>query len=173
MKILSIRDKDVLFLCWIGISILLTIADYYSGPFIQFPITFLIPIALAAWFNGRWPGIALAILLPLLRLYYNTAFWTVPGTMVEAGINCAIRILVFGAFVIVIDRTASLTRRLSEEVHLLEGLLPICSFCKKIRDGNEEWQPLEKYIQERSQALFSHGLCPTCLKEHYGEFSGK
>lgn len=61
---------------------------------------------------------------------------------------------------------ALLTRRLLKRVKSLEGLLPICSICKKIR-VNEKWVPVEQYIGERSDADFSHGLCPDCLREHY------
>ena len=56
------------------------------------------------------------------------------------------------------------------EVRRLSGLLPICSFCKKIRDDKGYWSQLESYISEHSDAQFSHGLCPECLKEHYSDF---
>jgi PAS domain S-box-containing protein len=52
-------------------------------------------------------------------------------------------------------------------VKKLEGILPICSYCKKIRDDQELWQPVEQYIDERSDAIFSHGICPDCLEEHH------
>jgi PAS domain S-box-containing protein len=56
------------------------------------------------------------------------------------------------------------------EVKTLSGFLPICSHCKKIRDDEGYWQLLETYISERSQAQFSHSLCPECLKELYPEY---
>ena len=62
---------------------------------------------------------------------------------------------------------ALLTRQVLNRVRYLEGLLPICSFCKKIRSG-DEWVPVERYIADRSDADFSHGLCPECLRERYG-----
>ena len=49
-------------------------------------------------------------------------------------------------------------------VKRLQRLLPICSYCKKIRDDQGDWQALEKYIQERSDATFTHGVCQTCLE---------
>ena len=49
------------------------------------------------------------------------------------------------------------------EVHTLSGLLPICSSCKKIRDGANQWHSIESYITDRSTAQFSHGLCPDCV----------
>jgi PAS domain S-box-containing protein len=56
-----------------------------------------------------------------------------------------------------------------ERVQLLSGLLPICAACKKIRDGEGNWHQLESYISQHSQAKFSHGMCPACGKEYYGE----
>ena len=55
-------------------------------------------------------------------------------------------------------------------IKVLRGLLPICSFCKKIRDDEGYWEQLESYISEHSEALFSHGICPVCMKEHYPEY---
>jgi transcriptional regulator with GAF, ATPase, and Fis domain len=53
------------------------------------------------------------------------------------------------------------------EVKTLQGLLPICASCKKIRDDKGYWIQIEKYISERSKAQFSHGLCTECAKELY------
>jgi len=58
------------------------------------------------------------------------------------------------------------------KVRTLRGLLPICSSCKKIRDDKGYWNQLESYIQEHSDAAFSHGICPECLKRIYPEFDG-
>jgi hypothetical protein len=60
-------------------------------------------------------------------------------------------------------------REAAEKIKILSGLLPICSYCKKIRDDQGYWQQLEKYISEHSEAVFSHGICPSCRKEHFAE----
>lgn len=63
-----------------------------------------------------------------------------------------------------------LIRELQEalsEVKTLRGFLPICSVCKKIRDDDGYWQKIEKYIQDRSEALFSHSICPDCTRKVY------
>ena len=57
-----------------------------------------------------------------------------------------------------------------QEVKQLSGLLPICANCKKIRDGQGSWQPLEGYISAKSEATFSHGICPECSQELYPEY---
>ena len=50
-------------------------------------------------------------------------------------------------------------------VKQLEGIIPICSYCKKIRDDQQNWHQLEHYISDHSGALFSHGVCPKCAEE--------
>ena len=56
-------------------------------------------------------------------------------------------------------RTLEATLR---QVKQLQGLLPICSYCKRIRNDQRYWQQIEVYIGERSEATFSHGICPEC-----------
>jgi len=63
-------------------------------------------------------------------------------------------------------RVAERILGLREELHILEGLLPICSYCKRIRNDREEWGSLEAYIEKRSHAEFSHGICPDCYTRY-------
>jgi len=53
------------------------------------------------------------------------------------------------------------------QVKRLSGLLPICSYCKQIRDDQGYWNQIESYIRDRSDAEFSHGICPECAKKLY------
>lgn len=64
------------------------------------------------------------------------------------------------------EKNKSLTDYL-EEIKMLRGIVPICSFCKKIRDQEGHWTNLEKYISEHSEAKFSHGICDECKAKHY------
>jgi len=59
------------------------------------------------------------------------------------------------------DRVRKLEVALAE-VSLLNGLLPICSYCKKVRDDQNYWQEVETYVAAHSDVHFSHGICPTC-----------
>jgi hypothetical protein len=52
-------------------------------------------------------------------------------------------------------------------VKTLRGLLPICSGCKKIRDDQGYWSEVDSYIRKHTEAKFSHGLCPDCLRKYY------
>jgi hypothetical protein len=63
----------------------------------------------------------------------------------------------------------STTRNLAQ-VRMLSGLLPICAWCKKIRDDNGYWNQVETYIRERSEADFSHGTCPECVARESGQY---
>jgi hypothetical protein len=56
------------------------------------------------------------------------------------------------------------------ELDRLQGLIPICAYCKKIRKEQGEWQQMEGYIMEHSRALFSHTICPECTEKEFGEF---
>lgn len=60
-------------------------------------------------------------------------------------------------------------REALRNIRTLEGLLPICASCKKIRDESGNWSHLEKYIGDNSNATFTHGLCPECIKKLYPE----
>jgi len=62
------------------------------------------------------------------------------------------------------DRVRELEEALAR-VKQLQGLLPICSYCKKIRDDQNYWQQVEGYISEHSEAVFSHGICPDCFEK--------
>ena len=55
-----------------------------------------------------------------------------------------------------------------KEIKTLRGILPICSSCKKIRDDEGFWNHVENYIRERTDAEFSHGICPECADKIYG-----
>ncbi len=55
-----------------------------------------------------------------------------------------------------------------EKIRRLQGMLPICASCKKIRDDKGYWNQIEAYIEEHSEAEFTHGICPDCVNKLYG-----
>ena len=54
-------------------------------------------------------------------------------------------------------------------VRQLQGLLPICSWCKRIRNDDDYWEQVETYVSQHSEARFTHGICPECYKRMHGE----
>ena len=68
---------------------------------------------------------------------------------------------------------ARTTAELRSRIKTLSGLLPICARCKKIRDDRGYWNHVEQYIQQHTEARFSHGMCPACIRECYPEVADK
>ena len=64
------------------------------------------------------------------------------------------------------ERTHDLQDALTQ-VKQLRGLLPICAWCKAVRDDQDYWHSVEEYISERTDAQFSHGICPNCARDVY------
>lgn len=155
----------------IGLSLIILAFDYVYGPQIRFPILFIIPIWLASWYVSKKFSISLAIILPLIRFGFNL-FREIDITLLESAINAVLRIITF-VLIVYLTHYAIQAQALEKRVQRLEGILPICSFCKRIRGGDNEWVRLEQYITTHSEAQFSHGFCPDCAREHYSEYLTK
>jgi hypothetical protein len=112
-----------------------------------------------------WSLVAWGVYLVLFAFWrVNTLLHLAFGFLVGFQILAA-----FGLVVMVVDRIRIRAEESEKLAKRLEGLLPICSFCKRIRDENDEWRNVETYIEERSQTEFSHGICPECAKKNYAE----
>jgi hypothetical protein len=85
--------------------------------------------------------------------------------LIVGAVTAVVTIVLFGILSIYV---ANLKRAL-KEIKTLEGLLPICSSCHKIRSTDNQWNFLEKYITERTEATFTHSLCPECARRLYPE----
>jgi hypothetical protein len=150
---------------WALLGALMLWLDYLTGPSAAFPVVYALPVCLAAWYSGRLPALALAAAVPLLRLTVLMEQTPLDFTAL------ALATLFRGAMVVFMAlwfaRLADLERDLERRVKILEGLLDICSFCKRIRNETGDWEQFEGFISRRSEAEFSHGLCPSCGALHY------
>jgi tetrahydromethanopterin S-methyltransferase subunit D len=160
---------------WWAILVLISFAtlalDIITGPYIQFPITFVVPVGLAAWHLGRWTGIGFAIVLVAARLGLAVTVDAATIPHPAAVINAVIRLVVLVGLAIAAEQLQH-RRDLAARVRVLEGILPICSFCKKIRRADGDWEQIEAYVSQHSEAHFSHGLCEVCLEKHYPDSPG-
>ncbi len=163
-----LKSRAVLGSIWIALTILVLWVDYLSGPMIQFPVFILLPLTLAAWYNGRILAFLISVVGVAASGLFFPRLWHQEQTPESTAINAAIRLIVFVFILILVDKISRTTRDLKTEVRVLEGLLPVCSFCKKIRDRDETWYPMEKYIADHSRADFTHSVCPDCARKHYG-----
>jgi len=64
-------------------------------------------------------------------------------------------------------RTHIELKKAREEIKTLRGLLPTCAWCRRVRNENGEWESIEKYVHDHTEAEFSHGMCPDCLTEKF------
>ncbi|MBK8478830.1 MAG: hypothetical protein IPL39_21860 [Opitutaceae bacterium] len=142
---------------------LVVVLDFASGPEVQFPIAYVLPVLLAAWSVRKKWAMGLAVGLPLLRLGM-VVHWGSEGLSLWAEVtNLLIRATVLLGLALVTLKY----REMEREVKILRGLLPVCMYCKKIRDERQQWQPIEYYVRDHSEANFSHGMCPECARKHF------
>jgi hypothetical protein len=147
---------------WVVASVLILLVDYMTGPFIQFPILFIVPVAMATAAHGMIAGSIIAVLLPLLRLSFFLK-WDLPSSWLLECIDTSVDITILIGFATLFHQTLVQRRH----IKVLEGILPMCSLCKRIREEGGQWRQLEVYITERSDALFSHTFCEQCARTHY------
>lgn len=125
------------------------------------------PVAPGAWFSGSKWGFVVAIIAPLIRFGFQFV-WVTQATLEEAGLTAAVAVTTFCSFAFLIDLAA----RHRAEIHVLKGVLPTCAWCTSVRDGDGRWHQMETYLSERSDARFSHGICPECAKKNFGGGDG-
>jgi hypothetical protein len=112
---------------------------------------------LAGWSLIAWGLYVVSFAFLRLDSVLNLAFGLMVGFQVLAA---------FGMVGMVIDRMRTRAEESDQRVQSLEGLLPICAYCKKIRDKGGAWHTIESYIEDHSTAEFSHGICPECFRNH-------
>lgn len=152
---------------WLLASISIIPLDYFTGPYLDsMVLLYPTPAAMAAWSGSRrWSLVLAAALPPVRMLIFHYWGWQAPA--MEAVLDTAVIILfsIAIAFIILHLRRQALTLR------VLGGMLPICGFCKRIRNG-EAWESLEGFISDHSEAQFSHTFCAECGAKHYGDYLG-
>jgi hypothetical protein len=124
----------------------------------------------AAGLDDRW-GAEGALALALPPLFYQTRWFHVLAAVLIALALVAVPLLRVRQLRL---RARELDQRVQEavgELKVLSGLLPICAWCKKIRDDRGYWSKIEAYLSARTEAQFTHGICPDCTKKMIAEES--
>jgi hypothetical protein len=163
------NSKVLLALTITGLLGAVTLLDMVTGHETRVSSLFMIPVALASWTAGRRVGIFVSVICAgtLLGVDLGSGhkyshpfipFWNEAGAL---------------SFFIVVASLVTNRRRLEEEqeaslqkaiasVKTLRGLIPVCAWCKKIRDDRGYWNEVEAYVAAHSEADFTHGVCPDC-----------
>ena len=151
---------------WAAAAAFFVAIDYFGAAGTEFPTLYLVPVILAAWYSGAWPAITLATAVSLFHILVLIVGWHGENLTLPI-IMTLVRAVVVSVMALWFARLSEHERQLHRYVVRLEGLLPICSHCKRIKNEAGQWEPFEAFLSERSDADFSHGLCPNCLREHY------
>ncbi len=112
---------------------------------------------------------AYEIYLDVSRYHEDVRQLVLFALAIITAILCAIFLVIF----FLLKKATGIIRSKTHEIKVLSGLLPVCSFCKKIRNENGRWEMMEEYITARSESVFSHSFCPECVARHYPELNLK
>jgi hypothetical protein len=153
---------------------LVILADALTPFELGFSAFYVLPVLLATWGLGMSRGLGFALLAaccwycvdltsgrPVSHGFFR--IWDSFNHLLSYALIAIITGILKAAFLreqqLRMDRDRAL-----RNVHELEGLLPVCAWCKKIRDDDGYWQELEAYLKPRTKASFSHGICPACVQ---------
>jgi hypothetical protein len=122
----------------------------------------LLAVILVAWRWGSWTGLLAAAAITALSTTLMFLVRSDPRVIARDNLGY---LAMAGFIAVCVGVAGNLLRRLrlaNEEIKRLQGLLPICASCKKIRDEEGSWHQLEAFIVNHSEARFTHGYCPEC-----------
>ena len=148
--------------------------DYTMGLKVRFGPAYAIPVLLITWYLGRnwgllsalvstsiWHGMQMIVLQDYSITFYR--YWDLLSGL-----------LAFSAVALAASWSRKLYLRASllneelqlalEKVKTLEGMLPICAWCRKVRDEQGLWEQIEIYVSKHSDTTWTHGICPECAK---------
>jgi hypothetical protein len=154
---------------------LVALADALTPFELGFSAFYVLPVLIATWGLGLSRGLGFALLSACCWYCLDLASGrTVSHEFFRAWdtfnhlLSYALIAVVTGNLKAAFQREQVLREdrdRALQNVRELEGLLPVCAWCKKIRDEEGRWQELEAYLKPRSNTSFSHGICPACAEQ--------
>jgi len=140
---------------YMAISSAILLLDWLTGPFLQFPILFVVPVALSAWFVPTRLTYALAMVLPLGRLAI-AALGDSTTPFVYSAANCLTRIAVITFIAYLVRRVARQTKMLEARI---DAMVTICAWSRTIEYAGE-WVSFEEYLLRKFNIVASHGISP-------------
>lgn len=169
------RSPAVVFLVAVAVLAGVAAVDALTPYELGFSAFYVIPVLIATWGVGTIRGLAFALLAaccwycldltsgrPLSHEFYRV--WDSVNHLLSYSLVAVITGKLRQSFHQEQALRADLDSTL-KSVQALEGLLPVCAWCKKIRDDDGYWQELEAYLKPRTKVAFSHGICPACAEK--------
>lgn len=181
LEIKNLRSMMFNILCVLS-AIAIFLADLAIPLGVAVGVAYLVTVLLSIWLSSvkstLWITAACSVLI-ILGFYFSPP----GGELWKVLFNRSLSLVSIWATAIAIVKKKRSEQKREEaiaerekalrEIKILQGILPICSSCKKIRDDKGSWKRIELYIMENSEADFSHGICPECVKKLYPEFQAR
>jgi K+-sensing histidine kinase KdpD len=165
------------------------VLDTASGTELSLSPLYLLAVIIGTWGGGRWLGFGTAIASALVGFFSDLLLSEPYLHLLEHSFtspwipvcNAFARLLVLVSAVVAVSRLQALLRdrdavaceleQALRQIRTLESLLPVCAWCKRIRDegDNDAWKPIERYIVEHTNTKFTHGMCPECCERVWRE----
>jgi K+-sensing histidine kinase KdpD len=172
MKIKGVFSPRITLVALILSIAILGIIDYVTSYELGFFMFYFLPIAAGAWRLGPRYAVLLSVLSAVtwgLSQWYSGYMYSHVIYYAWDTIIHLISFLIIGYMLAQVHRLLIEERKISKElqealsqVKTLSGLLPICAWCKRIRDDKGYWQQIDEYVKTHSDVQFSHGLCKDC-----------
>lgn len=119
--------------------------------------------------GGLWRGTGLAVLLGLVVIGANRLGWTLTDADIPGPMDTLAGLVDFVLFTVsvagLISVHAAALRRAQDELRLLRSMLSVCAWCRRIRDEDQGWVEMERYVAQRAEAHLTHGICPDCQRD--------
>jgi hypothetical protein len=151
------------------------LADVLSPPEVDFSAFYLVPVIWLTWCRGTREGLLMALVCgagwyvhDLLSGRASSSEWFRLWDALNRQISYLLGAWAVGALRREVLGQQDLNRQLKEamaEVRELKGLLPVCAWCRQIRDEEGDWHQMEEFLLMRTRAAATHGICPACLEK--------
>ncbi len=171
LRFVGSRSKSTILFVALTSILLVGYGDFVTGTEINFTLLYLIPVTILAWTISLGAAVFTSLLTALVwaAVDYLGRSEVKPLVMLW---NIGVQSAIFVAFAYALSQIRSGMSRQDRlnadlqsalaEVKRLSGLLPICAWCKRIRETEEIWVPIERYVATHSEVDFTHSICPDC-----------
>ena len=154
----SVLENPTLSALTVALGTIVFILDLLTPMGVAIPMLYSGLVLLGLW--SPHPKFALTAAIMATILSVLGAFITPPGGVAWIGVaNRLMALLIIWTTAFLVLRY----KRAEQATKILRGLLPICAGCKKIRDDKGYWKLLEEYLEQHSEAYFTHGMCTECM----------
>ena len=151
-------------LCGLALAVLSAALQKVLFPYVA-PDSYqllLSAVAISVMYAGVRAGLAALLVASLAKWFL---FLPTPHSFGAADVRTLVRFALFLCLGLLICGLGQKLDASHRKLKLLSGLLPICAWCKRVRDDKSQWQQFEAYIHDHSEADFTHTLCPDCARE--------